>query len=180
MKQDCTTLSNKKSVTCKTLCHVLVFIFLFDFFNLYSPLYSCTISFNSSRSGGVLLNFAMQVRDWRFFGFYIFKYLLRIFHTEIQGRLISEEIFLTKVVGSFSMVTLMALMFSSSGLGIYWPWRFFSVNITCLLEPLPHSWALSLGTCWGNTVYTFLNNILTQQRLWSHSNFKTTVFLLRL
>ena len=62
MKQDCTTLSNNKSVTCKTLCHVLFFIFLFDFFNLYSPLYSCTISFNSSRSGGgVLLNFAMQV-----------------------------------------------------------------------------------------------------------------------
>ena len=37
-------------------------LFLLNFFNLYSPLYSCTISFNSSRSGGgVLLNFAMQV-----------------------------------------------------------------------------------------------------------------------
>ena len=63
MKQDCTTLSNNKSVTCKTLCHVLFFIFLFDFFNLYSPLYSCTISFNSSRSGGVLLIFAMQDQE---------------------------------------------------------------------------------------------------------------------
>ena len=27
-------------------------LFLLNFFNLYSPLYSCTISFNSSRSGG--------------------------------------------------------------------------------------------------------------------------------
>ena len=27
-------------------------LFLLNFFNFYSPLYSCTISFNSSRSGG--------------------------------------------------------------------------------------------------------------------------------
>ena len=39
-------------------------LFLLNFFNLYSPLYSCTISFNSSRSGGgVLLNFAMQDQE---------------------------------------------------------------------------------------------------------------------
>ena len=39
-------------------------LFLLNFINLYSPLYSCTISFNSSRSGGgVLLNFAMQDQE---------------------------------------------------------------------------------------------------------------------
>ena len=59
------------------------------------------ISPNSLRwsSNHLLISNKILSQGLKVFGFYIFKYLLRIFHTGIQGRLISEENFLTKVVG---------------------------------------------------------------------------------
>ena len=76
------------------------------------------------------------------------------------------------------MVTLMALMLSSSGLGIYWPWRFFSVNITCLLEPLHHpAGGLVLGHLLGENVvhlpesYPYLTNTLETFKLQNYCFF---------
>ena len=87
-----------------------------------------------------------------FSGFYIFKTLLRIFHTVIQPRLILEESYLTKVPYGINVLISCLLLAQ----------EVFSVDI----EPFYHPADVEglflrhlLGDC--AALYTFLNNLLT-------------------